>query len=382
MRPKAAGSMSDFMRWASEHPRTWYALEALAGVVLALLLVGCVGKPCTTPCAPGSTCIAGLCVPLPTPPPTPEPTCPATCPTGSACTDPAKGCQPIPAPGEVCRCDQGGPCCGCWHWPAGATEWQQATCPSGQECKAGHCEAVTPTPPPVPTCVVPPDQGWTAIDPDPGPTKQATVQRALDELGDRCGQVAHASGLMVVGKLNGAGECSALWDEDILQIRVTADRYEQYDVVRGDGCLINIYRWSWRPPTVEPPPVSSCAGIPRPVGFWLDCKAATRWCDSTPLAPGIEGTDWGGTVIRGWCLEVTGNTNLRCPYGPEGDPERVARERCGLGGDGKAVWHSDGAVTVVPENPLGLQATCSGCSWIEVCASDGVAGCTRHDFPQ
>jgi hypothetical protein len=56
----------------------------------------------------------------------------------------------------------------------------------------------------------------------------------------------------------------------------------------------------------------------------------------------------------------------------------VEREACGL--NGKGAWHSDGALFIVPENPLGLQASCSGCTWIEVCAADGVTGCTRHVF--
>jgi len=33
------------------------------------------------------------------PPPAPPATCPAACPMGTACLDPARGCQPIPPPG-------------------------------------------------------------------------------------------------------------------------------------------------------------------------------------------------------------------------------------------------------------------------------------------
>ena len=81
--------------------RAWRLTGALAIAVimlgLAILLMGASGCPVKPP-----------------KPPEP-PSCPATCPPAAHCTDPAVGCVLIPAPGPECRCDQGGPCCGCWH---------------------------------------------------------------------------------------------------------------------------------------------------------------------------------------------------------------------------------------------------------------------------
>ncbi len=137
-------------------PRWRFAWSWIVGAVLVLAGCSIITKPCVPPCAPGETCVAGVCV---APPPPKE--CPASCPLGSACTDPAKGCEPIPAPGPVC---QEGQHHSCWHWPREATSWLYA-CPvydaSGgvigvqNETDPAKCPAKPEPPAPGPVCPLP-----------------------------------------------------------------------------------------------------------------------------------------------------------------------------------------------------------------------------------
>ncbi len=137
--------------------------------------------------------------------------------------------------------------------------------------------------------------------------------------------------------------------------------------------------------TTAPPPQSDCDGIPRVVKFRFGshpepCSCPGQQCDVDPMAPGVEGTDWSGNVIRGWC-EAQGRPGLYCTYGANaGSPGRVADEKCGIGGDGKIVWHSNGQLTIPDDNPIHAKASCEGCTWMEACAHDGTTGCSRVTF--
>src|SRR5574340_605704 len=103
----------------------------------------------------------GSCGGIKPPKPSEPPTCPATCPHGTACTDPEKGCEFIPAPGPVCGENE---FCDCWHMPPDSPVWLEATCPTGQQCVNKKCEAVPPTP----TCPEQCPTGQHCTDPNVG----------------------------------------------------------------------------------------------------------------------------------------------------------------------------------------------------------------------
>ena len=97
---------------------------------------------------------------------------------------------------------------------------------------------------------------------------------------------------------------------------------------------------------------------------------------------------WDGSVVTGYC-DLTGwdGTRLFCPARMECKPpeepgsqnykcgERPPCEEIGVAGryGGRPLWRSDGTVEL-SDNPF--QATCYGCTWLEVCAADGTA-CSR-----
>jgi hypothetical protein len=64
------------------------------------------------------------------------------------------------------------------------------------------------------------------------------------------------------------------------------------------------------------------------------------------------------------CGEVPDPTAVKCE-------ERAACERILISGrpNGVPVWKSDGSIELHPENVM--KARCSGCSWLQVCSSDG-----------
>ncbi len=156
---------------------------AWAWTIGAVLFIGCsvITKPCEPPCAPGETCVAGVCIAPPPPKPCvlPErgPVCTALTPaplcfeTASAGAD---RCQWICADGqrtEAISCSdprvispicQEGEFCHCWHRPPGSP-WLKAECPSGQECSAEK-ECITPAP----VCPSQCPEGQECIDPAKG----------------------------------------------------------------------------------------------------------------------------------------------------------------------------------------------------------------------
>ena len=105
------------------------------------------------------------------PKPRPPAPCPEECPLGTACTDPAKGCEPIPAPGPTCAEGQS---YDCWHWPPDSRTWLYA-CPvynpDGEVIGVvnvvsgpAQCPAKPPKPPTCPTCPA----GYSCTDPAVG----------------------------------------------------------------------------------------------------------------------------------------------------------------------------------------------------------------------
>lgn len=107
-------------------------------VAQAAAAVACAQDPASQSCKDATDAVVQACKPG---------TCPEACPRGTKCTDPKLGCQLIPPPSDkpVCQCDQGGPCCDCYHFPAEATDWQVATCGTGLQCNAARqCVATEP----------------------------------------------------------------------------------------------------------------------------------------------------------------------------------------------------------------------------------------------
>jgi hypothetical protein len=191
-----------------------------------------------------------------------------------------------------------------------------------------------PTHPPA-QCEIPVDEGWTPVMPDPGPAPGllAKILRAQDEIGDRCGKNAHASGLLLVGKLNGWGECSTLFGEDMLMIRTAAPQHQEWDVVRGDGCWIQLFSGTWTPPGSVPPPTDCPA--PMPLRYWPD--GSPHWRLDSHHGAVIDHTatymdEWDSASMTcprctAWGFgTIGGQARCTCPPGDDGTPGRLCRE--------------------------------------------------------
>lgn len=392
------------------------------GAILAVLvtLLGCNGIPGPQP---------------------PEKKCPATCPLGTACTDPAQGCQPIPAPGPVCEVgvDQ----CGCFVLPPETGAWEEAKCGEGQACTAEKkCVAGTPPPASCPACPA----GYSCTDPAMGCVKNPTpppsggcvlageptekiagyspqygnrVNLAIVAVhptctvGSRCVITERPQEFQaaVAAKLREWGLCAGQHTptSDEIAVASAADApWEGNHIYRGRGWddptasgtavwAPGSARPTWKaptggvtPPPIEPPPVHGACSSPQPpkVTKWGGPKPHNRTNDTTAQFSNREAARWDGSLVTGFCDQTGWNgTRLYCPArmeckGPE-EPgpqnfkcdERGPCEELGVSGvyGGKPLWRSDGTVNL---SDNAFQATCSGCTWLEVCAEDGTV-CSR-----
>ena len=222
---------------------------------------------------------------------------------------------------------------------------------------------------------------------------------AIEKIGDRCGYAsADESKQMqtlkdIAAELQKAGVCAEQW-ADSVAIKAKDDLYEEWHAVYfGNGCIIdgpNAYKGAYPftgevPPPVEPPP--SAGKCPAPVPPKVDrfnIKKHNRVCDATPQFYNREALRWDGTTVDQFCDSVGFSNRLHCPARQEcpetgenvaGCKDRVPCEAVGVSGKdtGKPLWRSDGSVNLT-DNPY--QASCSDCTWIEICAADGTH-CSR-----
>jgi hypothetical protein len=210
-------------------------------------------------------------------------------------------------------------------------------------------------------------------DPGPAPGLLAKIVAAQQAIGDRCGRPAHESGLLLVAKLNGAGECSTLYGEDMLMIRTAAPQHQEWDVVRGDGCWIQLFSGTWTPPGSVPPPTDCDA--PMPLRYWPDGSPHWR-LDSHPHGAVIDHT---ATYLDEWdsasmtCPRCTawgfgtigGQPRCTCPPGDDGTPGRLCREDWLSGG--LKVESRNGAVCErSQDNPWWLLPNNGGCRFCSI----------------
>ena len=352
--------------------------------------------------------------------PPPPATCPATCPHGSACTDPAKGCQPIPAPGEVC---QPGEYAGCWHFPDDSDSWLWAcyapwlpggvvsvtdpalcpaapppvdpcgpvVCPAGQHCEAGHCMA-DPSPPDT-GCIL--SGQPTEVVPGYAPQHGQLVNQAILRVHPECGGVGgrcvvperpQAFQAAVEAELRKAGLCAGQHAPDTDEIAVSTpgsgiwEGYHIYagawDDPAGVGAVVwapNSARPAWKAPGGPTPPPAGACPAPQPdrspEHLIIALKCEGRWCDATPqtkatlpyctqigMSPMADGTLRAGCPMRSEC--------------PGWDCEhRKACELWALGGDYRWETQPPGSIVLRNlDNPA--QSSCTGCSAIRVCSQD------------
>ena len=368
--------------------------------------------------------LIGACNGVNIPDPTPK-VCPASCPVGTACTDPAMGCQPIEAPGPVCT--SGVDQCGCYVMPPETGQWEEIFCPVGQVCTAEKkCVAGTPPLPVCPACpvgyscadpavgcvkdpVVPPPTEGCSIDGEPGPkildykpVLGNEVNAAMAALKPACSPGGHCVitdtrqgwQARVIAELKRRGRCSGqhspTTDEIAVATSVSAPR-EGWHVYAGPDSGPGTVVWSpgaARPayeapsgtPPLEPPPAGACSDPwPPKVARWGGPKAHQRTNDSTPQFYNKTAARWDGSEVTGYCDSLGFFGRLFCPARSECPgvkcQERGLCEELGVSGHygGKPLWRSDGRVEL-SDNPY--QATCSGCTWLEVCAADGTV-CSR-----
>jgi hypothetical protein len=161
--------------------------------------------------------------------------------------------------------------------------------------------------------------------------------------------------------------------------------YARACVATGPNAMKKLYRRSG-----SPPPAQGACSDPWPpkVGNWGGPKPHLRTNDSTPQFYNKTAARWDGSEVEGYC-DLTGwnGARLWCPArmeckqsdepGPQNFKcaERGPCEELGVSGryGGKPLWRSDGTVNL---SDNAFQATCSGCTWLEVCAADGTA-CSR-----
>ena len=331
------------------------------------------------------------------PPPAPPATCPPACPMGTACLDPARGCQPIPPPGPACVV--GVEHCGCYVMPPELGEWLELRCSPGETCSADkQCAAPAPPEPPVPP-ELPPATGCS-IHGEPGPLLEgyrpalgSEVNAAMTALtgcdpGSRCvlAEGRQAWQARVIAELRRRGRCAGqhtpTTDEIAAATSATAPR-EGWHVYAGPDSGPGTVVWSpgASMPTYAapdaPPPTAGCSppAVPKVDRWGLAYR--NRWWDSTPLFYGRDTATWTGQPVTGYCEAIGMPDRLHCPARQEGDPERRACEGYGIGGYAAAVplWRCEnGQPEVNPSQPF--QARCNA-GWIEACSTDGIV-CTRE----
>jgi len=334
------------------------------------------------------------------PPPAPPATCPAACPMGTACLDPARGCQPIPPPGPACVV--GVEHCGCYVMPPELGEWLELRCSPGETCSADkQCAAPAPPEPPVPP-ELPPATGCS-IHGEPGPLLEgyrpalgSEVNAAMTALtgcdpGSRCvlAEGRQAWQARVIAELRRRGRCAGqhtpTTDEIAAATSVTTPR-EGWHVYAGADSGPGTVVWSpgaSMPTYAAPDAPTPVAGCPVPVTPKVVRWGLTyrnRWWDCTPNFYGRDTATWTGQPVTGYCVAIGFPDRLFCPARPEGDPDRRACEGVGIGGRADAVplWRCEnGEPEVNPAQPF--QARCDA-GYIEVCSTDG-AVCAREVMP-
>lgn len=372
------------------------------------------------------------------PPPAPPATCPAACPPGTACLDPARGCQPIPPPGPAC--EVGVEHCGCYVMPPELGEWLELRCSEGETCSAEKqcvagsasvcpaCPAGSsctdpavgcvkdPTPPGPPQAPLIRDEELTVVMCGSVPCESAPSQmwdetsRAINRWRALHPEQWNAAGTCLSGGPPGIDDAFLGISSELLRVEIvagqsvkhsgersdctfvnrpTTDLYEEghlFDYARacvatGPSAMKKLYRRGGAPPPVEPPPpTAGCSppAVPK-VDKW-GMAFRNRWWDCTPLFYGRDTATWAGLPVSGYCEAIGMPDRLHCPARQEGDPERRACEGVGIGGDPAAVplWRCEnGQPEVNPVQPF--QARCDA-GWIETCSTDG-AVCAREVMP-
>lgn len=305
----------------------------------------------------------GSCPVKPPKPPEP-PTCPSTCPHGTACTDAAKGCEFIPAPGPICGKDE---FCGCYHMPPTSETWLEATCPVGQQCNVNRqCE--TAPPPPVEGCVLAGEPTTATSSPNLYGDLVNQVMHELHpecEIGGRCelGNTTPNEWYDAVNKkLRAKGKCAGRHSDHTDEIAVAEKRntlWLGYHIFAGDdsngpvppGGSPRLVRWSpqaymgaWVPPDVVTPPTPEECPNPKPDRVWLEGEIPPGWDPNLVGKPRLQilskmhTGDWVDTTLTtirnlSYCEKIgmspmaNGVPRDVCPMRPDGHPERVACER-------------------------------------------------------
>lgn len=253
--------------------------------------------------------------PKPEPTPPPPQVCPEECGRGTACTDPALGCQPIPPPGPECASGQ---FCGCWHFPEDSRTWLYACCtpwlPGGiVNVVAGPAQC--PTPPPPPSCPEACPEGQHCLDPAVGcvpkpptpppaggcpygtcPNVYINAKKA-GKYGDstmRCRDRAYCE--KATG-IPGTTDCA-------LGVESTPQRMA-CELAHAPGC----HRWQFQ---AQDGSWQRC--LPAPA--WASCDHFDRWSEGTPYTGPCD-VDASGAPIAGWQTIPRGNTYFRaCGAGP------------------------------------------------------------------
>lgn len=333
---------------------------------------------------------------------------------------------PPEPPGPVCEAGQ---TCDCYHNPTGE-EWLKATCGEGQQCnEAKQCVAIPPTtcvpacaadekcvahgsvppltytcekiPGPTPPGLIP-DEELTGVPDTGGVQTWAETDTAIkrhqalhaDKWMDRGGSKCLAQGPAGIDDAF-AGIATELARQSIVAgqsitkdgqrsdcifvNRTGTDLYEEmhlFDYSRA--CVAtgpNAYRGLYRRDEAE----QACSDPLTPRVDRFNLKRHLRTNDSTALFYNRETVRWDGSTVTSYCDKIGFTNRLHCPARNECPgykcEERVACEAIGVSGSygGKPLWRSDGTVNPT-DNPF--QATCSNCTWLEICAADGTA-CKR-----
>lgn len=376
------------------------------------------------------------------PKPKPPATCPDSCPLGSACTDPAAGCVAIPPPGPACEEGQSHSCwhwppdsrtwlyacpvynaageiVGVLNVVGGPAQCPAAppppatcpACPEGQHCTdpAVGCVPKPVEPPPGQGCVIAESPTQQSPQTNTLGVKVNEAMRLLKpecEVGGTClinEYTSQSWQSAVNAELRKMGLCAGQHEPGVSDEIATAPAYSQpwqgFHVFAGDDSSTvpappgtrrtvvwspQSFRGSWLPPGTQPPPSTGACSDPitPKVNRWGGPKPHNKVNDSTPLFYGRETQRWDGTTITGYCEMLGMGDKLHCPARNECPgikcEERVPCEEIGVSGviGGKPLWRSDGQVHLT-DNPY--QATCTSCTWLEVCAADGTY-CGRCDI--
>jgi hypothetical protein len=312
-----------------------------------------------------------------------------------------------------------------------------ATCPAKPEPKpipASCADLTCPEPdddprktecretPNGPLCVMPtpPPPGETNCDGEPGPLLQP--KQFLNSYGDAVNKVMAArTGCAIGSDCKLGNKTLQVWNREVVadlrergicagqhkpshtdEIAVAKDRTsvrQSYHIGAGDDGSGDAppggnRRVVWAPGAVRaaysapagPPPEDGCTAPVPPKCDRYNLKAHQKTNDATCLV--YNGTDakrWDGSTVTGYCDSVGFVNRLHCPPRLECEVppnpkavkcgERVACEAIATSGkpDGKPIWKSDGMVNLT-DNPF--LATCTNCTWLEICNADGT-GCGR-----